>query len=166
VKPVLTHRITSDVTLFSDSIQIPGIGYLPVNTFVLHSTQPVVDDTGLSTPDKDYLSDLSQVIDAADVQWIWLTHNVDEGKFLDSIQTIRGLDHQGSSARIYRRRSASMKPCSPPSRRRPPDPNLSGRISGRWKRCWRPSNRPRVRPDDNKAAPDINIPGSPVPRDR
>jgi hypothetical protein len=37
---VLTHRITSDVTLFSDSIQIPGIGYLPVNTFVLHSTQP------------------------------------------------------------------------------------------------------------------------------
>ena len=50
-----THQITSDVTLLSDSIEVPGIGFLPVNTFVLHSTQPVVVDTGLSTPDKDYV---------------------------------------------------------------------------------------------------------------
>ena len=69
-----THQITSDVTVLSDSIEIPGIGFLPVNTFVLHATQPVVVDTGLSTPDKDYLSDLAQVIDPADVEWIWLTH--------------------------------------------------------------------------------------------
>lgn len=69
-----THPITPDVTLLSDSIEIPGIGFLPVNTFVLHSTQPVVIDTGLSTPDKDYLNDLAQVIDPADVEWIWLTH--------------------------------------------------------------------------------------------
>jgi hypothetical protein len=69
-----THEITPDVTLLSDSIQIPGIGFLPVNTFVLHSAQPVVVDTGLSTPDKDYLTDLAEVIDPADVRWIWLTH--------------------------------------------------------------------------------------------
>ena len=68
------QKITPDVTLLSDSVEIPGIGFLPVNTFVLHSTQPVVVDTGLSTPDKDYLSDLAQVIDPADVIWIWLTH--------------------------------------------------------------------------------------------
>jgi len=69
-----THQITPDVTLISDSAEIPGIGFLPVNTFVLHSTQPVVVDTGLSTPDKDYLSDLARVIDPAEVRWIWLTH--------------------------------------------------------------------------------------------
>lgn len=69
-----THRIAPDVTVLSDAVEIPGIGFLPVNTFVLHSAQPVVVDTGLSTPDKDYLRDLARVIDPTDVRWIWLTH--------------------------------------------------------------------------------------------
>ncbi len=68
------HSITSDVTLLSDCAEIPGIGFLPVNSFVLHSEQPVVVDTGLSTSDKDFVSDLSGVMDPADVRWIWLTH--------------------------------------------------------------------------------------------
>ena len=69
-----THQITSDVTVLSDSIEIPGIGFLPVNTFVLHATQPVVIDTGLASPTSDFVSDLGGVIDPADVRWIWLTH--------------------------------------------------------------------------------------------
>jgi hypothetical protein len=69
-----THRISPDVTVLSDPTEIPGIGFLPVNTFVLHAEQPVVVDTGLSTPDKDFVSDLAEVIDPADVRWIWITH--------------------------------------------------------------------------------------------
>ncbi len=69
-----THRITPDVTVLSDSAEVPGIGHLPVNTFVIHAEQPVVVDTGLSTPDKDFVSELSRVIDPADVRWIWITH--------------------------------------------------------------------------------------------
>ena len=34
----------------------------------------MVIDTGLSTPDKDFVTELSRVIDPADVRWIWLTH--------------------------------------------------------------------------------------------
>ena len=68
------HRITPSITVLSDHAEVPGIGFLPVNTFVLHAEQPVVVDTGLSTPDKDYLSALAAVIDPADVRWIWLTH--------------------------------------------------------------------------------------------
>ncbi len=69
-----THRINKDVTVLSDSAEVPGIGFLPVNTFVIHAEQPVVVDTGLSTPDKDFVSELSGVIDPADVRWIWITH--------------------------------------------------------------------------------------------
>jgi len=69
-----THKITPDVTVLSDTAEVPGIGYLPVNTFVLHAQQPVVIDTGLSTPEKDFVRDLAQVIDPTDVRWIWLTH--------------------------------------------------------------------------------------------
>jgi hypothetical protein len=68
------HRTTPDVTVLSDTAEVPGIGFLPVNTFVLHAEQPVVVDTGLSTPDKDFVAALAEVIDPADVRWIWLTH--------------------------------------------------------------------------------------------
>jgi hypothetical protein len=68
------HRTTPDVTVLSDTAEVPGIGFLPVNTFVLHAEEPVVVDTGLSTPDKDFVRELAEVIDPADVAWIWLTH--------------------------------------------------------------------------------------------
>ena len=54
------HRINPDVTVLADSAEVPGIGHLPVNAFVLHAEQPVAD--------------LARVIDPADVRWIWITH--------------------------------------------------------------------------------------------
>jgi hypothetical protein len=69
-----THRIAPDVTVLSDTAEIPGLGFLPVNSFVIHAEQPVVVDSGLGTPDKDFVSWLGDVIDPADVRWIWLTH--------------------------------------------------------------------------------------------
>ena len=68
------HRATEDVTVLHDHAEIPGLGVLPVNSFVLHAEQPVVVDTGLSTSDKDFVDQLARVIDPADVRWIWLTH--------------------------------------------------------------------------------------------
>jgi flavorubredoxin len=67
------HR-TGDVTVLNDYVEVPGLGFLPVNAFVLHAEQPVVIDTGLSTADKDFVSALAGVIDPADVRWVWITH--------------------------------------------------------------------------------------------
>lgn len=69
-----THRTDQDVTVFNDLAEIPGLGFLPVNAFLVHAEQPVVIDTGLSNDDKDFVSWLSEAIDPADVRWIWLTH--------------------------------------------------------------------------------------------
>lgn len=68
------HKVRPDVSVISDSLEVPGIGHIPVNAFVLHSAQPVVVDTGLGLPDRNFLETLSSVIDPADVHWIWLTH--------------------------------------------------------------------------------------------
>jgi glyoxylase-like metal-dependent hydrolase (beta-lactamase superfamily II) len=68
------HRIRPDVSVLSDSLEVPGIGFIPVNAFVLHAQQPVVIDTGLGLQDRDFLETLAQAIDPADVRWIWLTH--------------------------------------------------------------------------------------------
>jgi hypothetical protein len=67
------HRQT-DVTVLSDTAEIPGLGFLPVNSFVVHAEQPVVVDTGLGTEDKDFVNVLGEVMNPADVRWIWLTH--------------------------------------------------------------------------------------------
>ncbi|MEV6650025.1 MBL fold metallo-hydrolase [Streptomyces sp. NPDC051219] len=67
------HKL-GPVTVLGDCLEVPGIGYLPVNAFVLHAAQPVVVDTGLSLPDRNFLEALGSVLDPADVRWIWLTH--------------------------------------------------------------------------------------------
>jgi hypothetical protein len=68
------HRLGGDVSVLNDHLEVPGIGFLPVNSFVLHSAEPVVVDTGLSLPGRGFMDALGSVIDPADVRWIWLTH--------------------------------------------------------------------------------------------
>ncbi|MGW0391416.1 MBL fold metallo-hydrolase [Streptomyces sp. NPDC003042] len=68
------QRIGRDITVLGDALEVPGLGFLPVNAFVLHAREPVVVDTGLGLPDRDFLRTLGSAIDPADVRWIWLTH--------------------------------------------------------------------------------------------
>lgn len=69
-----TRRVGRDVTVLGDALEVPGIGFIPVNSFVLHAREPVVVDTGLGLPDRDFLKTLAEAVDPADVRWIWLTH--------------------------------------------------------------------------------------------
>lgn len=69
-----TNRIGRDISVLSDQLEVPGIGFLPVNAFVLHAAEPVVVDTGLSLPGRGFMDALGTVIDPHDVEWIWLTH--------------------------------------------------------------------------------------------
>ncbi|MFB6517929.1 MBL fold metallo-hydrolase [Streptomyces sp. NPDC056401] len=69
-----TRSLGRDITVLGDALEVPGVGFLPINAFVLHAREPVVVDTGLGLPDRDFLTTLSEAIDPADVRWIWLTH--------------------------------------------------------------------------------------------
>jgi len=69
-----THRVGPDITVLNDPRPVSGVGFLPVNAFILHAAEPVVVDTGLSTPGSGFLDALGSVLDPADVRWIWLTH--------------------------------------------------------------------------------------------
>jgi glyoxylase-like metal-dependent hydrolase (beta-lactamase superfamily II) len=68
------HRVGRDASVLNDQLEVPGIGYLPVNAFVLKAAEPVVVDTGLSLPGRGFMDALGSVLDPADVRWIWLTH--------------------------------------------------------------------------------------------
>ncbi|MBN0045518.1 MBL fold metallo-hydrolase [Streptomyces actuosus] len=68
------HKVRSDISVLNDSLEVPGLGHLPVNAFVLFASEPVVVDTGLGLPDRNFLEVVGSVLDPADVRWIWLTH--------------------------------------------------------------------------------------------
>jgi Metallo-beta-lactamase superfamily len=69
-----TYRAHEDVSVLNDHVEIPGLGFLPINAFVIHAAEPVVVNTGVGLPDRDFVASLSELIDPADVGWIWLTH--------------------------------------------------------------------------------------------
>lgn len=68
------HKVGTDVTVLHDQTEVPGLGFLPINAFVLHAEQPLVVDTGLSLPGRGFMDALGSVMDPQDVRWIWLTH--------------------------------------------------------------------------------------------
>lgn len=67
-------KFGADISVLADCQRVPGIGFVPVNAFVLHATEPVVIDTGLSLPGRGFLTALDSVLDPSDVEWIWITH--------------------------------------------------------------------------------------------
>lgn len=73
-RPGTVHQVRPDISVLADSLEVPGIGHLPVNAFVLLAAQPLVVDTGLGLPDRNFVETLGTVLDPADVRWIWLTH--------------------------------------------------------------------------------------------
>ncbi|WIX76674.1 MBL fold metallo-hydrolase [Amycolatopsis carbonis] len=68
------NRINPDISVLADQLEVPGVGYLPVNAFVLHADEPVVIDTGLSLPGRGFMDALGSLVEIGDVEWIWLTH--------------------------------------------------------------------------------------------
>jgi hypothetical protein len=69
------YRAGEDVWVLPANLEVPGVGALPVNAFVLESTEPVLVDTGLAVDGDAFLGALGSVIDLAQLRWIWLTHD-------------------------------------------------------------------------------------------
>jgi glyoxylase-like metal-dependent hydrolase (beta-lactamase superfamily II) len=63
-----------DVVALTDVKEIPGLGFLPVNAYVVQAEQPLLVDSGLPTSRPDFLEALWAQIEPADLRWIYLTH--------------------------------------------------------------------------------------------
>jgi len=69
-----TYRAAPDIDVLTSTFPIPGFGFVPVNAFVLHGSEPVLVDTGAVVDQADFMGALRSVIDPDDLRWIWLTH--------------------------------------------------------------------------------------------
>lgn len=69
-----TRLVAPDTFAFTSWLPLPGLGILNINSWLLRSRQPVLVDTGMPIFVDKYMSVLKELIDPADIEWIWLTH--------------------------------------------------------------------------------------------
>jgi Metallo-beta-lactamase superfamily len=63
-----------DVVALTGVLPIPGLGFLPVNAYLVQAEQPLLVDSGLPGSRADFLQALWSQIEPADLRWIYLTH--------------------------------------------------------------------------------------------
>ena len=62
------------VDVIAATADIPTLGLLAINSFVVHGTEPLLVDTGTVARPRNFLAALGSVIDPQALRWIWLTH--------------------------------------------------------------------------------------------
>ena len=71
---VQTRRPHQDIVALSTFHDLPGIGVLTINSFVLQAEQPLIVDTGTNNDSDTMLEAISDALDGRRPRWLWLTH--------------------------------------------------------------------------------------------
>lgn len=66
---------TPGVDVITRTADIPALGSIAINAFVLHGVEPVLVDTGAVADSTEFMATLASVIDPSRLRWIWLTHS-------------------------------------------------------------------------------------------
>lgn len=69
-----TYTAAPGVEVLTSAFPVPGLGFVPINAFVLRGTEPVLVDTGAGVEADEFMRALRTVIDPGELRWIWLTH--------------------------------------------------------------------------------------------
>jgi flavorubredoxin len=80
------HQAMSDIDVLPSHFPIPGMGFLPVNAFVIKAREPVLVDTGMGNESEEFMKALESIIDPQDLKWVWLTH--DDADHTGTIQKV------------------------------------------------------------------------------
>jgi flavorubredoxin len=80
------HQAMPDIEVLPAHFPIPGMGFLPVNAFVIKAKEPVLVDTGMEIESEEFMKALESIISPHDLKWIWLTH--DDADHTGNIQRV------------------------------------------------------------------------------
>jgi len=69
-----SYRASADIEVITSNFPIPGLGFVPINAFVIKGSEPILVDTGAVVESPQFLATLRSIIDPAELRWIWLTH--------------------------------------------------------------------------------------------
>lgn len=71
---ISARPIGSDTEVLGTFYEVPGLGGLPINAFLLRAEEPVLVDTGYARAGATYFDAIRAAIDLRELRWIWLTH--------------------------------------------------------------------------------------------
>lgn len=75
IATVSTQSVSgADAEVMSALYPIPGLGFIPINAFLLRAREPVLVDCGAIVLRDQYLAAIESLIDLDDLRWIYLTH--------------------------------------------------------------------------------------------
>jgi hypothetical protein len=80
------YPVGPDIYILPAYFPIPGLGFLPVNAFVIKAKEPVLVDTGMAIESEAFMQALASIIDPPDLRWVWLTH--DDAEHTGSLQKV------------------------------------------------------------------------------
>jgi glyoxylase-like metal-dependent hydrolase (beta-lactamase superfamily II) len=83
------YQAARDVHVLPVHLPLPGVGFLPVNAYLLMAEEPVLIDTGIGVDGEDFIAAVSSFVDPRQLKWVWLTH--DDADHTGSIQRIMDL---------------------------------------------------------------------------
>lgn len=68
------RKVAAHTYVLPSYTEVPGMGVLPVNAFLIRGTQPVLVDAGLPAVSDQFIASLTQLIDLQDLRWLYITH--------------------------------------------------------------------------------------------
>jgi flavorubredoxin len=80
------YQAMPDIVVLPAHFPIPGMGFLPVNAFVIKANEPVLVDTGMGVDSEAFMEALKSIIDPKDLRWVWITH--DDADHTGNIQKV------------------------------------------------------------------------------
>ena len=69
-----SFSVAEGVFVIPSQFSVPGLGIVPVNTFVIKAKEPVLVDTGLRGESDSFMERWRSLVDPEDLKWVWLTH--------------------------------------------------------------------------------------------
>lgn len=72
---VLPHQIAKDTFLITWGLDAPPVGHFPMHSMLIRGREPVIVDTGAPACRQQWLATMAELVDPADVRWIFLSHD-------------------------------------------------------------------------------------------
>jgi flavorubredoxin len=72
---VRPYRVAPDTFVIPQMIEAPPVGHLYLNSMIITGAEPVIVDTGTPSYRKQWLDYAWNIVDPADVRWVFLTHD-------------------------------------------------------------------------------------------
>ncbi len=70
----LHRNVAPDIDQLATHMLVPGLGAMAINAFVLHATQPLLIDAGITAQGEAMIERLSASLDLESLRWIYITH--------------------------------------------------------------------------------------------